>query len=49
MHTNKGSVTLHGRGPHPSELEYEGRTYRATGGAHEANGGPVKYSYVPAD
>lgn len=43
VHTDKGPMTLHGRGIHPPELEYEGRTYRATGGAHEANGGPTKY------
>ncbi len=48
MHTDKGPVTLHGRGIHPPELEHEGRTYRATGGAHEANG-PTKYSYLPVD
>lgn len=49
VHTDKGPVKLHGRGAHPPELEYAGRTYRATGGTHEANGGPTKYSYVPAD
>jgi hypothetical protein len=48
VHTDRGPVTLHGRGTHPHELEHDGRTYRATGGAHEANGGPMKYSYVPA-
>lgn len=47
VHTDKGPVTLHGRGTHPPELEHDGRTYRATGGAHEANGGSAKYSYVP--
>ena len=49
LHTDKGPVKLHGRGTHPPELEYNKRTYRATGGAHEANGGPTKYSYVPVD
>lgn len=47
VHTDRGPVTLHGRGTHLPELEHGGRTYRATGGAHEANGGSAKYSYVP--
>jgi hypothetical protein len=49
VHTDKGPLTLHGRGTHPPELEYDGRPYRAIGCARGANGGPTKYSYVPVE
>lgn len=45
--TTNGPVTKYVRGDLPDELEYDGQTYRSTGGGHSVNGDDVKYTYVP--
>jgi hypothetical protein len=45
----KGVLTRYGRGPLPSEIEFEREFYVPTGGAHSIGGDAMKHSYIPRD